>query len=212
MAALEEVKLTDSTEAKNPPRSITLECSSVSYEYAMAGGDAKAKASALQNFSGKYSPGQLVAILGPSGSGKTTLLSIMAGRQKDFKGSIKFNGAVANKRTKRMISFVTQDDLMHGSLTVRETLTYAGLLRLPGSLTRSQKLEQVESVINQLKLTKCADSIIGGMGERGISGGERKRVAVGCELLTNPSILFLDEYANILLLLIQGFFIANHML
>ncbi len=82
---------------------------------------------------------------------------------------------------------------MYESLTVIETLTYAALLRLPDSMSTADKHARVEMVVSALGLCKCANSIIGGFFQRGISGGERKRVSIGHELLINPAILLLDE-------------------
>ena len=76
-------------------------------------------------------------------------------------------------------------------LTVRQSLTYQARLRIPG--TQGTQDARVESVIAQLRLTKCGDTVIGDALDRGISGGERKRLCIGCELLTKPEILFLDE-------------------
>lgn len=94
---------------------------------------------------------------------------------------------------KRKTGFVTQDDVLYPHLTVIETLTYAALLRLPKKLTREEKIEQAELIILELGLNKCRDSVVGGPLFRGVSGGERKRVSIGQEMLVNPSLLLLDE-------------------
>eukprot|EP00158_Paraphelidium_tribonemae_P009241 Partr_v1_DN28810_c2_g1_i2_m34268 putative ATP-binding cassette, subfamily G (WHITE), member 2 len=92
-----------------------------------------------------------------------------------------------------MMAYVEQDDLMYQNLTVRETLEYAAFMRLPSSYSKSEKLMRVDRIISQLGLSKCRDSRIGSPGKRGISGGERKRVSIGIELVTSPKLLFLDE-------------------
>ena len=97
------------------------------------------------------------------------------------------------KRAKRSLGFVLQDDLLYEALTVWETLYYAAMLRLPRTMSTAEKKERVGEVIAALGLAKCRDTIIGGFFRRGISGGERKRVSVGHELLINPSVLLLDE-------------------
>ena len=74
-----------------------------------------------------------------------------------------------------------------------ETLYYAAMLRLPRSMSHVDKVARVDAVITALGLDKCRGTIIGGFFRRGISGGERKRVSVGHELLINPSVLLLDE-------------------
>lgn len=134
--------------------------------------------------------------MGPSGSGKTSLLSILGGRTPKgatVAGDILFNGAPQTKRAKRQLGFVLQDDLLYESLTVAETLHFAAALRLPRTMSPAAKRARVDEVITALGLDKCRDTIIGGFFRRGISGGERKRVSVGHELLINPSVLLLDE-------------------
>ncbi|MBA0642210.1 hypothetical protein Goklo_026643, partial [Gossypium klotzschianum] len=91
------------------------------------------------------------------------------------------------------IGFVTQDDVLFPHLTVKETLTYAALLRLPLTLTKQQKEKRALDVIYELGLDRCQDTMIGGSFVRGVSGGERKRVCIGNEIIINPSLLFLDE-------------------
>lgn len=88
---------------------------------------------------------------------------------------------------------MTQDDVLFTHLTVKETLTYAALLRLPRTMTRQQKKERAMDIIYELGLERCQDTMIGGSFVRGVSGGERKRVCIGNEILINPSLLFLDE-------------------
>ncbi|XP_026447181.1 ABC transporter G family member 22-like isoform X4 [Papaver somniferum] len=133
--------------------------------------------------------------MGPSGSGKTTLLNLLSGRliESASGGSITYNDQQYSKSLKRRIGFVTQDDVLFPHLTVRETLTYAALLRLPKTLTKQHKAQRAVEIICDLGLERCQDTMIGGTFVRGISGGERKRVCIGNEILLNPSLLFLDE-------------------
>ena len=86
-----------------------------------------------------------------------------------------------------------QDDTLQGSLTVRENLMFSANLRLPSSLNYQQRVDKVNEVIEVLGLTKSADTSVGDVFRRGVSGGERRRTSVGMELLTMPAILFLDE-------------------
>ncbi|KAJ1882737.1 hypothetical protein H4R99_001147 [Coemansia sp. RSA 1722] len=162
--------------------------------------DVKSKQGArrvLHDISGEIYPGELVAIMGSSGAGKTTLLNVLSGRVQGGRlyGDIKFNGQKRVPHSfKRMLAYVEQDDLMFAQMTVRETLTTSAQLRLPDDkYTQEQKTERVDAVMRQLRLTHVADSKIGGYGERGVSGGERKRVSIGIELVTDPAILVLDE-------------------
>ncbi|OVA16169.1 ABC transporter-like [Macleaya cordata] len=149
----------------------------------------------LHGITGSVHPGEVLALMGPSGGGKTTLLNLLSGRVKNSEpsGTITYNDQPYSKSLKRRIAFVLQDDVVFPHLTVKETLTYAALLRLPKTLTKQQKEERAMSVITELGLERCQNTIIGGAFVRGISGGERKRVCIGNEILLNPSLLFLDE-------------------
>lgn len=82
---------------------------------------------------------------------------------------------------------------MYTNLTVFETLMYSAKLRLPSSVPLSEKTRIVEEIIQQLGLQNCRNTLIGDRDNRGVSGGERKRVSIGIELVTNPKVLFLDE-------------------
>ncbi|KAL0327692.1 UNVERIFIED_CONTAM: ABC transporter G family member 14 [Sesamum angustifolium] len=139
-------------------------------------------------------PGEILAMLGPSGSGKTTLLTALGGRLAGrLSGKISYNGQPFSGSIKRRTGFVAQDDVLYPHLTVFETLVFTALLRLPNSLTKEEKVQHVENVITELGLTRCQNSMIGGPLFRGISGGEKKRVSIGQEMLINPSLLLLDE-------------------
>ncbi|KAF8409319.1 hypothetical protein HHK36_005393 [Tetracentron sinense] len=148
----------------------------------------------LKGITGVVMPGEILAMLGPSGSGKTTLLTALGGRLgRCLGGSITYNGKPFSNPMKRNTGFVSQDDVLYPHLTVTETLVFTALLRLPNSFTKEEKITQAEAVITQLGLSRCRNSIIGGPLLRGVSGGERKRVSIGQEMLINPSLLFLDE-------------------
>ncbi|KAJ6431927.1 hypothetical protein OIU84_019243 [Salix udensis] len=182
-------------------RPVTLMFADVAYSVCLStkgtgftSGEPKSARAVLNGVSGVVRPGELLAMLGPSGSGKTTLLTALAGRLPGkISGSITYNGQAFSSSMKRRTGFVTQDDVLYAHLTVLETLTYAALLRLPKKLTREEKIEQAELVIMELGLTRCRNSLVGGPLFRGISGGERKRVSIGQEMLVNPSLLLLDE-------------------
>jgi ABC-type multidrug transport system ATPase subunit len=149
----------------------------------------------LANCSGKLVSGQCVGILGGSGAGKTSLLNVLAGRsQANITGHVLINGEPRERRVwKKTMAYVEQEDLMFTSLTVHETLSTSAQLRLPDAkYTTQQKLARVDQVMNDLSINHIRDSRIGVSGQ-GISGGEKKRVAIATELLTEPKILFLDE-------------------
>lgn len=142
----------------------------------------------LDHISGQIHPGQLVALMGPSGCGKTTLLNVLAGRTLNgVTGDIWINNQRFEKRMKRILAYVLQQDIFFDNLTVKQQLTYTALLRLPKTLTRQDKSLQVEDIIEQLRLQTCANTPI-----MLISGGEKKRVNIATELLNNPSVIFLD--------------------
>ncbi|KAG2706767.1 hypothetical protein I3760_05G117600 [Carya illinoinensis] len=148
----------------------------------------------LNGVSGVVRPGELLAMLGPSGSGKTTLLTALAGRlPSKVSGVITYNGQPFSSSMKRKTGFVAQDDVLYPHLTVLETLTYVAMLRLPKQLSKQEKMEQAEMIIRDLGLSRCRNSIVGGTLLRGVSGGERKRVSIGQEMVVNPSLLLLDE-------------------
>ncbi|KAF5745307.1 hypothetical protein HS088_TW07G00891 [Tripterygium wilfordii] len=181
---------------------VTLKFEDVTYSVNLAPGkggcfasqEPKPTRTILNGVSGIVLPGELLAMLGPSGSGKTTLLTAIASRLPGkVSGRITYNGQPFSSSMKRKTGFVTQDDVLYPHLTVLETLTYAAFLRLPKELSREEKIQQAESIIMQLGLTRCRNSVVGGPLLRGISGGERKRVSVGQEMLVNPSLLLLDE-------------------
>lgn len=148
----------------------------------------------LDGLSGIVRPGQLCAILGSSGSGKTSLLNIIAQRNKsqNISGNVLVNGEAPPKSFTRLSGYVRQDPMFFETLTVRESLIYTAKLRLPYKMPFSKKLSRVDQLIHELDLTKCANSFIGKIGA-GISGGERRRLAVAMELINNPKVLFLDE-------------------
>ncbi|KAI4320169.1 hypothetical protein MLD38_033675 [Melastoma candidum] len=151
----------------------------------------------LSGITGTASPGEILAVLGPSGSGKSTLLNALAGRLGNqgngLTGTILANGKKLSRSVLRRTGFVAQDDVLYPHLTVRETLVFCALLRLPQKLTTEEKVSVAESVISELGLSKCEDTIIGNSFVRGVSGGERKRVSIAHEMLMNPSLLVLDE-------------------
>ncbi|XP_009069859.1 PREDICTED: ATP-binding cassette sub-family G member 2 [Acanthisitta chloris] len=148
----------------------------------------------LRDVNGIMRPG-LNAILGPTGSGKSSLLDILAARKDPhgLSGDILINGSPQPANFKCTSGYVVQDDVVMGTLTVRENLQFSAALRLPNSVKEQEKNERVNQIIKELGLSKVADSKVGTQFSRGVSGGERKRTNIGMELITDPAILFLDE-------------------
>lgn len=149
----------------------------------------------IYNVDACLQPGTLTAILGGSGSGKTTLLNTISERMVSSRltqnGAISFNGHIGIHSVRH--AYVMQQDILLPTLTVRETLRYAADLRLPPPTTVEDRKRIVEEVILELGLKDCADTRIGDHQHRGCSGGEKRRVSIGVQLLANPSVLFLDE-------------------
>ena len=154
---------------------------------------------ALRTCSGSAPAGTLLAVMGPTGCGKTTLLNALSRRGPISTGTVRYgNGAGSPWTTslKRRVAFVEQDDLTFPALTVAETISFAAALRLPPSFSAAEREERVRALIATLRLTRCADAKVGDsstVATRGISGGERKRLCIACELVTLPSLLFCDE-------------------
>ncbi|XP_056588352.1 broad substrate specificity ATP-binding cassette transporter ABCG2 [Triplophysa dalaica] len=148
----------------------------------------------LIDLNGLMKPG-LNAILGATGSGKSSFLDVLAARKDPagLSGEVLIDGAPQPPNFKCLSGYVVQDDVVMGTLTVRENLRFSAALRLPKSIKQRDKDEKVERLIQELGLSKVADSRVGTQLIRGISGGERKRTNIGMELIIDPSVLFLDE-------------------
>ncbi|KAL2896651.1 ABC transporter G family member 24 [Bienertia sinuspersici] len=150
----------------------------------------------LKCLTGKIMPGHITAVMGPSGAGKTTFMSALAGKATGFKrsGLVLINGKPESIHSyKKIVGFVPQDDIVHGNLTVEENLRFSAWCRLSTKLPRADKVLIVERVLMNLGLQEVRDSLVGTVEKRGISGGQRKRVNVGLEMVIEPSLLFLDE-------------------
>ncbi|KAI4330485.1 hypothetical protein MLD38_028771 [Melastoma candidum] len=149
----------------------------------------------LEGLTGFAEPGSVLAIMGPSGSGKSTLLDGLAGRLSSgtsHKGRIMVNGR-QQRLSFGVSAYVTQDDTLMTTLTVREAVNYSAQLQLPDSMSISEKRERAEATIREMGLQDAMDTRIGGWSSKGLSGGQKRRVSICIEILTHPKLLFLDE-------------------
>jgi len=145
----------------------------------------------LKKFSFVAESGQFIGILGPSGAGKSTLLDALSGMRPADSGRILLDGAdyYQNFETLRSkVGYVPQEDIVHRDLTVWEAFTFAARLRLPAGSPLPEISRLVEHTIAKLGLSDRSNARISQL-----SGGQRKRVNVGVELLNRPLVLFLDE-------------------
>eukprot|EP00638_Chattonella_subsalsa_P009328 CAMPEP_0117741362 /NCGR_PEP_ID=MMETSP0947-20121206/4872_1 /TAXON_ID=44440 /ORGANISM="Chattonella subsalsa, Strain CCMP2191" /LENGTH=571 /DNA_ID=CAMNT_0005557613 /DNA_START=386 /DNA_END=2098 /DNA_ORIENTATION=+ len=150
----------------------------------------------LYPVSGLINPGEMLCIMGQSGAGKSTLLDILAARiapSHQLKGSLKLNGEPIDSKTfKRVSGYVMQADALYPLLTVRETLAYAASFRIANK-THKEKQRIVDATLATLKLTGVQNTIVGDELNRGISGGEKRRVSIGVDTIHQPHLIFLDE-------------------
>ena len=145
----------------------------------------------LQDVSLSIQPREFVAVVGGSGAGKSTLMNALCGFKPATEGAVLLNGVdlYGNFDAYRNeMGYVPQDDIIHLDLPVAKALDYAARLRMPADTTRYERQKRVTDVIDELDLKACANRTV-----RQLSGGQRKRVSIGVELLTRPSLFFLDE-------------------
>ncbi|KAL3660400.1 hypothetical protein V7S43_014553 [Phytophthora oleae] len=154
----------------------------------------------LNNVWGRSGPGDLTAIIGPSGAGKTTLLDILADRVSNggpcvrAEGLIDVNGQSRDPRTFHAImNYVSQDMAFLGSFSVLETLQIAAGLGLPSHVPILTRESRVQDVIDAMGLRSCMHASVGDVFHKGISSGQRKRLGIAVELLSDPALLLLDE-------------------
>ncbi|KCV72349.1 hypothetical protein H696_01742 [Fonticula alba] len=156
----------------------------------------------LSSLSGAANGSEMTALMGSSGAGKTTLLDILAGRTFNFSGRVSVSHTIPGqgdkaptrkfdasaKELRRLSAYVTQDDVLIASFSVRETILFSARMRLPHKVPESAKIARVNYLIKLLGLSSCAETRISQ-----VSGGQRRRTAIAVELVTSPRILFLDE-------------------
>lgn len=149
----------------------------------------------LQNVNIAETGGKLIGLMGASGSGKSTLLSVLNGSELPSSGRVLINGIDIHKNPDKLegiVGFIPQDDLLMDDLTVFQNLYYSARLCF-GHYSRKEIGDLVEKVLLNLGLSEIRNLKVGSPLEKTISGGQRKRLNIGLELLREPTVLFVDE-------------------
>jgi ABC-type multidrug transport system ATPase subunit/pSer/pThr/pTyr-binding forkhead associated (FHA) protein len=136
-------------------------------------------------------PASMTAVAGPSGAGKTTLMRLLSGQQPAAAGTVEYNGtdlAQCRQAYAPLMGYVPQEDIVHADLTVQEALDYQARLRLGSETPAAERDTRIGYVLSLLGLTDQRGQLV-----KTLSGGQRKRVSIACELLSEPQIIFLDE-------------------
>ncbi len=150
----------------------------------------------LDHVSFKALPGDMIALMGPSGAGKTTLLLALNGYLPPTSGQVRINGEdlyTIYDALRGSIGYVPQDDIVHPELTVFEAVKYSARFRLPPDFSEEEIDRRVDETLRDLGLEGLKNLQIGKPEKKVLSGGQRKRVNIALELVTDPVILFLDE-------------------
>ena len=183
-------------------RGVTVAFANVTYDVAIGGDNRRV----LKGATGLISPGEICAIMGPSGAGKSSLLDIIAtqdkrgtvgGQRAMLSGGGNSSAAAAvvpsDLIRKRVCRYVMQDERLMATETVEEALTFSACMTLPNDVGMDDIAKRVDRMIGQLGLERCRKTRIGSSDSGGLSGGERRRLAVGVELIADPAVLLLDE-------------------
>ncbi len=160
-------------------------------ELRVAVGDGGKQKVLLEGISFPLAERSMMAVIGPAGAGKSTLLNALTGKRQATTGSVfyDFRDLYANyDELKHRIGLVPQESVTHDQLTAKSALGYAAELRFPPDITETDRNQRVDEVLGELEMTQHANTRI-----VRLSGGQKKRVNIGLELLTKPSLLFLDE-------------------
>mmetsp|Transcript_34130 Transcript_34130/g.49529 ORF Transcript_34130/g.49529 Transcript_34130/m.49529 type:complete len:875 (-) Transcript_34130:267-2891(-) len=189
---LNKIALGDDQTIHQKVRGIDLAFESLCLEVSVA----KKKIKILDNLTGRIKAGTMTALMGGSGAGKTSMLNSLCGRAYygQVTGKVFVNGHAGGiEDHKGSVGFVPQDDIMYAELTVKENLLFAGRFKLPAGTPENEIEDLADKVMASLGLSRIANSRVGDVNRRGVSGGEKKRVNIGIELMAKPKILFLDE-------------------
>src|SRR5690606_6424743 len=136
-------------------------------------------------------PNEFVGVLGPSGAGKSTLLEALNGMRPADSGSVRINDLDLYRHfdsLKQAVGYVPQEDIIHRELSVYRTLFYIAKLRLSKDVSRAEIRQLIDEVLDVTGLADKRDLPV-----KKLSGGQRKRVSIAVELITKPSVIFLDE-------------------
>ncbi|XP_049640668.1 ATP-binding cassette sub-family G member 8 [Suncus etruscus] len=151
----------------------------------------------LEKLNFRVHSGQMLAVIGDTDCGRASLLDVILGRVPGSQaptGQVWINGRPSTPQlVRKNVAHVRRHEQLLPNLTVRETLTFTAQLRLPSTFSKAQRDKRVDAVIAEMRLRQCADTRVGNAYVRGVSGGERRRVSIGVQLLWNPGILVLDE-------------------
>ncbi len=145
----------------------------------------------LDNVSLSILPGTFVALVGSSGAGKSTLMNALNGQRPAQSGVVLYNGVNLYEHMDEFsgaMGYVPQDDIIHKNLTVERAMYYAARLRLPSDYSRKQIKQRITEVLEDIEMTGTRHQLVSSL-----SGGQRKRVSIGVELLARPAVFFLDE-------------------
>ncbi|XP_022916467.2 ATP-binding cassette sub-family G member 1-like isoform X3 [Onthophagus taurus] len=144
----------------------------------------------LKNLSGCFYSGQLTGILGGSGAGKTTLINLLSGHiTTNIGGKVSINDAICSGADLKNSSiYLMDDDLLQTSLTVKESLLLVAELKLDKRLSASNKIKTCLSIVEKLNLTSSLNTMT-----ENLSGGEKRRLSIALELISDPPIIFMDE-------------------
>src|SRR5215831_11170702 len=145
----------------------------------------------LNNVSLRLRPASMTAVAGPSGAGKTTLMRALSGQLPTARGAVEYNGVDLGRCRQAfaaLMGYVPQDDVVHADLTVTEALGYQARLRLGRGSSADIRDARVADVLGLMGLTAQRTQLV-----KTLSGGQRKRVSIACELLSEPQVIFLDE-------------------
>lgn len=158
--------------------------------YAVKEGGSSRVKKILKDVSGRLRSGELTAIMGPSGAGKSTLLNILSGYKTNVtEGTITMNGRERNLSVFRKLSaYIMQDNQLHSNLTVQEAMTVATNLKLSKKFTKPEKNAMIDDILLTLSLSEHRNTFT-----RNLSGGQKKRLSIALELVSNPPIMFFDE-------------------